>query len=264
LSTVLILERDSLHLELMTFLLKQDGYRVFGTLDVKVAIEILQSHAVDLVTMETARQPHDGLRICQQLRQMNPLTPLMIVSERSGEEQIVRGLASAADDYVVKPYSPHEFLARVRALLRRSSRMHAAAPRDDSSIVIGDVTLDSHHMCAVVRGGRVLLTPRELSLLRVFMENPDRVLSRDQLLHLAWGDEFVATSRAIDVYVLRLRRKLEGNRSTDAFIRSLRGFGYIFAAPTTPRVSVDVDSDARREAVVGYRSVADTAAHHSA
>lgn len=236
-ATVLVLDRDALSLELLTFLLKKDGHRVFTALDVNAALEALQSHAIDLVTIETVGQHQDGLRLCQQLRQLNPLIPMIIVSERREEDQIVRGLTSAADDYITKPFSPRELLARVCALLRRASLSRAVATRDDS-IIIGEVTLDQQHMAALVNGTRVPLTPRELSLLRVFMENPDRVLSRDQLLDLAWGEGFVATSKAIDVYVLRLRRKITPHLSGQVCIRSFRGFGYAFAAPPvmhTPR-----------------------------
>lgn len=235
-ATVLIIERDPLHVELMAFLLKQDGHRVFTAFDGRVAFEILQAYGIDLVTIETVQPHHDGIRLCQQIRQFNPLIPMIIVSERGGEDQIVRGLTSAADDYITKPFSPHEYLARIRALLRRAS-LTRVATRTDDSLTIGDVLLDQQHMTAVVNGVRVPLTPRELSLLRVFMENPDRVLNRDQLLKLAWGDNFVATAKAIDVYVLRLRQKIQPHLTETFYIRSLRGFGYVFAATSARGVT---------------------------
>lgn len=242
-ATVLVIERDPLLLELMTFLLKQDGHRTFTALDGKVAVEILQAYAVDLVTIETAQPHHDGVRLCQQIRKLNPLVPIIIVSERSEEEQIVRGLTTAADDYITKPFSPHEFLARVRALLRRASLTRGAAATEDTSLAIGEVLLDQQHMAVVVNGIRVSLTPRELSLLRAFMEHPDRVLSRDQLLQLAWGDKFVATTKAIDVYVLRLRKKIRPHLKEDFYIRSLRGFGYVFAAASIRTPAIDLGGE---------------------
>jgi DNA-binding response OmpR family regulator len=247
-ATVLVIERDPLHLELMTFLLKQDGHRTFTALDGKVAFEILQAYAVDLVTIETAQPHHDGVRLCQQIRKLNPLVPIIIVSERGELDQIVRGLTTAADDYLTKPFSPHEFLARVRALLRRASLSRGAASMEDTSLAIGDVLLDQQHMTVVVNGVRVSLTPRELSLLRVFMENPDRVLSRDQLLQLAWGDKFVATAKAIDVYVLRLRQKIRPHLREDFYIRSLRGFGYVFAVASIQGAARGADAGKPREA----------------
>ncbi len=239
-ATVLVIEPDPLQLELMTFLLKQDGHRTFTALDGKVAFEIIQAYAVDLVTIETALPHHDGVRLCQQIRKLNPLVPIIIVSERGEEDQVVRGLTTAADDYIRKPFSPHEFLARVRALLRRASLTRGATRTEDTSLSIGDVLLDQQHMTVVVKGVRVSLTPRELTLLRVFMENPDRVLSRDQLLQLAWGDSFVATAKAIDVYVLRLRKKIRPHLQGDFYIRSLRGFGYVFAAASNRTTAIDL------------------------
>ncbi len=242
-ATVLVIERDALLLELMTFLLKQDGHRTFTALEGKVAFEILQSYAVDLVTIETAQPHHDGVRLCQQIRKLNPLIPIIIVSERGEEEQIVRGLTTAADDYMTKPFSPHEFLARVRALLRRASLTRGATASEDASLAIRDILLDQLHMTVVVNGVRVSLTPRELSLLRAFMEHPDRVLSRDQLLQLAWGDTFVATAKAIDVYVLRLRKKIRPHLKEDFYIRSLRGFGYVFTAAPMRTAAIDLGGE---------------------
>lgn len=226
-ATVLAIDKDALHLELLSFLLRQDGYRVFTAQDSKAAFEILQAHAIDLVTIETAGQ-QEGVRLCQRIRQLNPWTPLIIVSECVDQDQVVRGLVSAADDYIRKPFSPHELLARVRALLRRT-RLNRAVVTHEDSLAIGEITLDQHRMSVVVNGTRVALTPREISLLRAFMENPDRVLSRDQLMELAWGEGFVATRKAVDVYVLRLRRKIQPHLAGDFYVQSLRGFGYVFA-----------------------------------
>ncbi|MBV9100415.1 MAG: response regulator transcription factor [Candidatus Dormibacteraeota bacterium] len=226
-ATVLALDKDPLQLELLTVLLRRDGHRVLAAQDARTTMELLQQHSVDLVTVETAGQ-QDGVRLCQRLRQLNPWTPLMIVSEDGAEDHVVRGLTSAADDYITKPYAPRELLARVRALLRRSTLNRGSASHEDS-IAIGEVKLDQQHMAVVVNGTRVSLTPRELSLLRAFMENPDRVLTRDQLMELAWGDGFVATRKAVDVYVLRLRKKIRPYLSGDFYVRSLRGFGYVFS-----------------------------------
>jgi DNA-binding response OmpR family regulator len=239
-ASVLVIESDSLHLELLTFLLKQDGHRVFTARDAKTALEVMGAHTIDLVTIETGSPYQDGVRSCQRIRQLNPWLPLIIVSDRGDEEHVVRGLGAAADDYIRKPFSPHELLARVRALLRRASLNRASLPREDS-IAIGEVILDQQHMSAIVNGRRVPLTPRELSLLRVFMQNPDRVLSRDQLMALAWGDDFVATRKAVDVYVLRLRKKIRPHLTAEFYVRSLRGFGYVFAAPMLQLVAATAD-----------------------
>jgi DNA-binding response OmpR family regulator len=230
-ATVLSIDKDALSLELLSFLLQQDGFRVFTAKDAETAFEILQSNVIDLVTVETSGQHPDGLRLCQRIRQLNPWIPLIIVSERDEQDEVVKGLLSAADDYIRKPFSPHELLARVRALLRRT-RLSNSVVTHEGDLAIGEITLDQHRMAAIVNGSPVALTPREFSLLRAFMEHPDRVLSRDQLMKLAWGEGFIATPKAIDVYVLRLRQKIEPRLSGDLYVRSLRGFGYVFARPT--------------------------------
>jgi DNA-binding response OmpR family regulator len=235
-ATVLVIEPDALSLEMLTFLLKQSGHRVYTALDAETAFEVLQTRAIDLLTIEPARQRQEGLKLCQQIRKLDPQVPMIIVSERVDVESVVKGLSSAADDYIRKPFSPQEFLARVQAQLRRAALMRSSATRDDS-IVIGDLTLDLQHMSAVVNRQRVPLTPRELSLLRVFMENPDRVLSREQLMKMAWGESFIATPKAVDVYVLRLRQKIGPHLRGNVDIRAVRGFGYRLSAPALQVIS---------------------------
>jgi len=229
LATILAVDKDSFQLQLLTFLLQQDGHRVHATLEPEMALEILQSKLIDLVLLETALPRQDGLRICQQIRQLNPYTPLMIVSERNEEDHIVRGLL-AADDYVVKPFSPRQFLARVQALLRRASLARTGGWPDEN-LSIGEISLNLQQMHALVNGQRVPLTPRELSLLHALMGNANRVLSRDQLMRMAWGDNFMGTAKAVDVYVLRLRKKICPHLHGGFYVQALRGFGYKFELP---------------------------------
>lgn len=228
-ATVLALDKDPLHLELLTFLLKQEGHRVHATPEPDTAFDILQSKVIDLVIVETALPRQDGQRFCQRIRQLNPYTPLMILSERDEEEHIIRGLLSSADDYVTKPFSPRQLLARVHALLRRANLTRSKW--QDENVSIGEIALNLQQMHAVVNGERVLLTPRELSLLHTLMDNANRVLSRDQLMKRAWGDKFVGSAKTVDVCILRLRRKIQARLNGHSYIQALRGFGYKFVTP---------------------------------
>jgi two-component system alkaline phosphatase synthesis response regulator PhoP len=230
LATVLAVDKDPLQLELLSFLLKQEGHRVHATPDPETALDILQSKLVDLVILETALPRQDGFRVCQQIRQLNPYMPVMIVSERSEEEQIVRGLLVAADDYVLKPYSPRQLLARVHALLRRAN-LNRGGRWLDENLAIGEITLNLQQMHAVVNGRRVPLTPRELSLLHALMENAGRVLSREQLMRLAWGDNFVGTAKSVDVNLQRIKKKVQPHLAGGSYLHALRGFGYKFEIP---------------------------------
>jgi DNA-binding response OmpR family regulator len=228
-ATVLALDKDALHLEFLTFLLNRDGHKVHTATDADVAFEILRSHSIDLAVVETALSRHDGHRICQQIRQQYRVLPLMIVSERNEEDQIVRGLMEAADDYVTKPVSPHQFLARVRALLRRSG--HDGDGGLNDKLAVDEINLNLKQRRAVVNGTRLHLTPRELSLLHALVANHNRVLSRDQLIQQAWGEQTRAASKSVDVHILRLRKKMRSSLRPGFYIRSWRGFGYSFEIP---------------------------------
>jgi two-component system, OmpR family, alkaline phosphatase synthesis response regulator PhoP len=236
LATVLTLDKDVLQLEVLASLLKHEGHRVHPTTDPEAALAILQSSLVDLVIIEPATQRPDGIRLCQQIRQLNPYRPLMVISERGDEEQIFKTMMVAADDYMVKPLSPRLFVAHVHALLRRSEQVRSQG-WPDQNVAIGEISLSLQQMHAVVNGQRVGLTPRELSLLHALMENANRVLSRDQLMRIAWGDHFIGTPKAVDVYVQRLRRKIQPHLTAGFYIHSLRGFGYKFEIPRPQTVA---------------------------
>lgn len=228
-ATVLAVDKDPLQLELLSFLLKQEGHKVHATPEPEQALELLQSQLIDLVILEIQLQRHDGMRICQQMRQLNPYTPLMIVSERQDEELIIKGLLTAADDYVVKPFAPRQLLARVHAHLRRAN-LSRSSKWADENLSIGEISLNLQQAQALVNSHRVPLTQREFSLLYALMENAGRVLSRTQLTELAW-DRFAGTSKSVDVYVQRLRKKLAPYLSGREYIHALRGFGYKFELP---------------------------------
>jgi DNA-binding response OmpR family regulator len=235
LATIVALDKDLLQLELVTFLLKQRGHQVHATPEPEIALDLMRSKLVDLVTLEIVLQPHDGFRICQQIRQVNPHTPLMIVSMEDGEEHQVRGL-TVADDYLVKPFSPRIFLARVHALLRRGSQDRTMNRWLHENVSTGEISLNLQQMHALVNGHRVQLTPREMCLLHALMLNPGRVLSRDQLMHIAWGENFFGTSKSVDVYVQRIRVKMAPHLRTGRCIEALRGFGYKFELPHAQKV----------------------------
>ena len=227
-ATVLAVDNDTLNLQLLTFLLKTDGHRVHATSQPEVALDLVRSAVVDLVIVEPSLPRYDGRRLCQQIRKIDPYMPLMILSEKSDEEHVVQSLREAADDYVTKPLSPRAFLARVHALIRRGA-LTRRGRRSEDGIAIGDISLNLQQMHAVVNGIVVRLTPRELSLLHALMDNPNRILSRDQLMRLAWGDDFVGVQKSVDVCIQRLRRKLQAHVVGRSYIQSSRGFGYRFS-----------------------------------
>lgn len=230
-ATILAIDKDPLHGQMLAFLLRREEHFVISFTDPDHGFELVRKREVDLILLETAHSRHDGYRVCKEFTQLCPLTPLMIVSERTEEDQIVRGLLAGADDYITKPYSPRVLLAHVQATLRRSKAPQRLVTNDEA-LTIGPITLGREHARVMVNGAPVDLTPRELRLLQVFVTNSRRVLSRGQLMTLAWGSSFVGTPKTVDVAVVRLRRKLEKYvPNGKAYIKSVRGFGYRLDAP---------------------------------
>src|SRR6202035_874758 len=228
-ATILAVDKDTLQLEVLSHLLRQEGHKVHATAEPEIAFDVLQSQLIDLVVVEPALPRHDAVRVCQQMRQLNPYTPLLVLSERREEDQIIRTLLAAADDYVVKPYAPRHLLARVTVLLRRSN-LNRGGRWPDENLSIGEVSLNLQQAQVVVGGHRIRLTQREFSLLYALMDNTGRVLSREQLMELAWGGQFV-TQKSVDVYVQRLRKKLQPYLDGRDYIQAHRGFGYKFEIP---------------------------------
>jgi two-component system response regulator MtrA len=229
LATVLVLDKDPLQLELTTLLLRRDRHHCLSTTKPDSAIQILESADVDMVILDTSMGQQDGFRVCQELRRIREDLPMLVVSEASDEDQVVRALMVGADDFVSKPYRPRELLARVQAVLRRGGTSLNGRARE-STITIGSIALDVHRWQVVVAGRQVHLTPRELALLHVLMSNPNRVLSRTQLSGLAWHD-FVGGQKAVDVCIQRIRAKLSRVPGGADFIGSRRGLGYKFETP---------------------------------
>ncbi|MDQ6711515.1 MAG: response regulator transcription factor [Candidatus Dormibacteraeota bacterium] len=229
-ATILAVDKDPLQLDLLSHLLQGQGHKVHATPEPEQALELLQSQLIDLVILETTLPRHDGMRVCQQMRQLNPYTPLMILSERTDEDQIVRGLTAAADAYVIKSISPRQLLAQVAALLRRGNLTRSGRWGDDN-LSIGEITLNLARGLALVNGVRVSLTKAELSLLHALMENAGRVLSREQLMEMAWGDGYARLPKMVDVYIRQLRIKIQPHLRGGDYLQSLRGFGYKFELP---------------------------------
>ncbi|MBO0838351.1 MAG: response regulator transcription factor [Actinobacteria bacterium] len=224
-ANIVVLDEDVLQLELTGLILERDGHRPITTAEPRSALRALEDEAVDLLILETTYACQDGYRLGEQIRQARPLLGIIVTSGRDHEDEVIRSLLAFADDFVAKPFSPRELQARVHAVLRRSQM--ARGPRAaEADLVAGDIVLDRYRMRATVEGVVVPLTPREISLLAVLMTNPDHVLSRDQLIRLAWGHEFEGGPKAVDVYVQRLRKKVGLLLTGDSPIEAVRGLGY--------------------------------------
>ena len=219
---IVIVEDEAPLLEVLRYNLETEGYLVDVAEDGAAALDKVCRSTPDLIILDWMLPELSGVEVCRQLR-AEPDTkevPVIMLTARGEEADRLKGLASGADDYVVKPFSPAELIARVRAVLRRST---ASAP--DETLTYLDLKLDmaSHK---VKRGGRTVnLGPSEFRLLRVLLKRPGRVFSREQLLDLAWGRDIDLEVRNIDVHIRRLRKQLNAPGEAD-LIRTVRGAGY--------------------------------------
>ncbi|MBL6931565.1 MAG: phosphate regulon transcriptional regulator PhoB [Rhodospirillales bacterium] len=219
---ILIVEDEAPQAEMLRYNLESEGYRTALASDGEEGLALAQSLVPDLAILDWMLPGMSGVDLCRSLRASDATRamPIILLTARGEEGDRVQGLDSGADDYVVKPFSPREVMARVRALLRR-----ARPSLSEEELSYGDIQMDlAAHK--VKRAGQTLhLGPTEFRLLRALMERPGRVLSRDRLLDLAWGREIYVEDRTVDVHVRRLRKALNEGGQVDV-IRTVRGEGY--------------------------------------
>ncbi len=202
--------------------LKLEGYDVEVARDGETALARARERRFDVIVLDIMLPHKDGYQVCRELRHGGMDAPIIMLTARTQEAEKVLGLEMGADDYVTKPFSPIELRARIKAVLRRTSRDMPAVHR------FGDVEVDFGR-CELRRKGQVVeLSSLEFKLLAAFIQSRGRVLSRDQLLDAAWGTGVHVTDRAVDNHVVDLRRKIEPEPADPRYITSVRGMGYRF------------------------------------
>ena len=219
--TLLLVEDEQSIGNLVATYLKREGYGVVWVRSGEDALAELTRHPLRLVVLDIGLPGIDGFEVCRRIRAKSSL-PILMLTARDEEPDRVAGLELGADDYVPKPFSPRELVARVKALLRR-----AEGQRHDAVISLGDVVVQLDGREASVDEQPVELTGKEFDLLAYFLENPGTVLTREQLLDRVWGMTYPGGTRTVDVHVAQLRRKL----GRPELIRTVRGVGYKAVAP---------------------------------
>jgi DNA-binding response OmpR family regulator len=225
---ILVVDDDAGLRELLTDYLSGHGFRVSAAADGAAMDDLLAHHAFDLIVLDLMLPGEDGLSLARRVKAAGG-PPIVMLSARGEEIDRVVGLEVGADDYLPKPFSPRELLARIRAVLRRGAG--AAAPRPpagDGSVAFGRLRLDLRAQRLLRDGKELPLTSGDFALLRIFVEHPHQVLSRDRLMDWLKGYERNPFDRSIDVRVTRLRRKIEPDPAHPVFIRTVRGEGYLF------------------------------------
>ncbi len=223
---VLLVEDDPALSELLEFRFRAEGYDVRCTPDGDEALLLAAEEAPDLVVLDWMIEGTSGIEVCRRLRRdkQTAHVPIIMLTAREAEDDRVRGLETGADDYLTKPFSPRELMARVAAILRRIRPALAG-----ETIEVGDLALDATAHRVTRRGKAISLGPTEFRLLRYFMEHPGRVFSREQLLDAVWGIDSDIELRTVDVHIRRLRQGLEMQGAPDP-IRTVRSAGYALEA----------------------------------
>lgn len=223
---ILVVDDEKLLVKGIKFNLENEGYSVDACYDGETAVQMAASGEYSLIILDLMMPGLDGLEACQKIRAFSTV-PIIMLTARSEDADKLLGFESGADDYITKPFNILELKARIRALLRRAS-MPAAGP---SAAVIErrGLEIDTDKRAARKNGRPVDLTAREFDLIELFIKNPGRVYSRDNLLNLVWGYDYQGDERTVDVHIRRLREKIEDNPATPRLIITKWGVGYYFA-----------------------------------
>ena len=203
-------------------LLQDEGYQVTSAADGSEAIRTWQTHRPDLVLLDIMMPGASGYDVCRKIREVNPSIPILFLSAKSEEVDIVLGLELGADDFIRKPFGKHELLARIRAIVRRKD----PAPTGET-LTIGRWQIHPKRLLAeTVDRNPIDLTDREVKIIRLMVSRAGEVITRDELLNECWGMEYFPESRTLDQHMLNLRKKLEDNPSSPKLILTIRGTGY--------------------------------------
>ncbi|HBK39002.1 MAG: response regulator transcription factor [Candidatus Nanopelagicales bacterium] len=221
---VLVVEDEDSFSDALSFMLRREGYEVFVASDGNAAVSEFDKHGPDLVLLDLMLPGISGTEVCRIIRGKSSV-PIIMLTAKDGEVDKVVGLELGADDYVTKPFSSRELLARVRAVLRRHGDVEELLP---ATIEAGSVRIDIERHVVSVRGENITMPLKEFDLLELLVRNSGRVLTRNQLIDRVWGADYVGDTKTLDVHIKRLRAKIEIDPSTPIHINTVRGLGYKF------------------------------------
>ena len=224
---VLIVEDEASYSEALSYVLRKEGFEVAVAETGPDAVELFDRGGADIVLLDLMLPGMPGTEVCRHIRQASAV-PIIMVSAKDTEVDKVVGLELGADDYVTKPYSPRELLARIRAVLRRGVPVQESA--DESALQVGAVRMDVDRHTVTVGGEDVRFPLKEFELLEYFLRNPGRVLTRGQLIDRVWGADYVGDTKTLDVHVKRLRAKIENDPARPVVLTTVRGLGYKYGS----------------------------------
>lgn len=225
-TTILVVEDEEAYRKPLEYSLKREGYEVIGVEDGDQALSAVKTNHIDLILLDLMLPGIPGTEVCRQVRE-NYDTPIIMVTAKDDVVDVVIGLELGADDYVTKPYRFRELLARITAVLRRTQEL----PELGNVLEVGPVTMDVDRHEVRVHGELKELPLREFELLEYFLRNPERVLTRGQVMDRVWGENWFGDPKTLDVHVKRLRSKIEDDPHSPKIIVTVRGLGYRIMDP---------------------------------
>lgn len=233
---VLVVDDEMSILTLLQFNLEQAGYDVVTAEDGAEALQKVEGEKPDCIILDLMLPEMDGLEVCKEMRSRHIHTPVLMLTAKDDEFDKVLGLELGADDYMTKPFSPREVVARVKAILRRIKQleqMKSTTPEEEEKIQVGELNIYPNNYEAYFQGKLMEVTPKEFELLLYLVRHKGRVLTREQLLSAVWNYDFVGDTRIVDVHVSHLREKIEQNTRKPEYIKTIRGLGYKLEGPAT-------------------------------
>jgi two-component system response regulator RegX3 len=219
---VLVVEDEQSLREALVFFLEKEGHEVSVAVDGEEAIKVFDNSGADIILLDLMLPKMDGNQVCKQIRQSSNVPIIMLTAKDSEIDKIV-GLEIGADDYITKPYSTRELLARIKAVLRRQVEPPLTA---GSVLIAGELRLDSDRHVVTLNGNPLTLPLKEFELLELLMENVNRVLTRGQIIDRVWGSNYFGDTKTLDVHIKRLRSKVEEDPARPKYIQTVRGLGY--------------------------------------
>ena len=226
---ILIVEDESSFSEAIAFLLGKEGYESQVAENGRVALELFKSHEFDLVLLDLMIPEVSGIDVCRSIRTTS-MVPIIMLTAKDSEVDKVVGLELGADDYVTKPYSSRELVARIKAVLRRGAADDGASTTDSGIHAAGRIRMDIERHQVTVNEIAINLPLKEFELLEFLMRNSGRVLTRGQLIDRVWGGDYYGDTKTLDVHIKRLRSKIEVDPANPVLIQTIRGLGYKFEA----------------------------------
>lgn len=229
---VLVVDDEPSIVKLVQFNLEKEGLQVEVASDGERALEKVKEARPDLIVLDLMLPKVDGLEVCKQIRKENGHLPILMLTAKTEEFDKVLGLELGADDYMTKPFSPRELVARVKAIFRRMEALReAGVPEKKKELKVGELEIDREGYEVLRKGDPVDLTPKEFELLIYLAGHRGKVLSRDQLLNAVWDYDYIGDTRIVDVHVSHLRDKIEEDSRNPVYIKTVRGIGYKFEGP---------------------------------